>query len=58
MALINVAEISFLFDPHSLFSQTAEQHIRIYEIEKSVFTRTWLRYVRVFSIANSSVCRL
>ena len=24
----------------------------------SVFTRTWLRYVRVFAIANPSVCRL
>jgi len=24
----------------------------------TVFTRTWLRYVRVFAVANPSVCRL
>jgi len=32
--------------------------IRIYEAENSIFTRIWLRYVRVFAIANPSVCRL
>ena len=33
-------------------------HVRIYEAANSIFTRTWLRYVRVFAIANPSVCCL